>query len=96
MVGGTWVQLHSASGKSPEPGRVYAVYIIHLFMVRSCQIGYYHLVAAIPEVVKGTDFEKVASVFQGAWPRIQRAVDTAGRYGIGVLLDLHCAAGEHF
>lgn len=59
-----------------------------------CQIGYYHLVAAIPDVVKGTDFERVASVFQNAWPRIQNAIDTAGRYGIGVLLDLHCAAGK--
>lgn len=57
------------------------------------QIGYYHLVAAVPDVVKGTAFERVAAVFQGAWPRIQRAIETAGHYGIGVLLDLHCAAG---
>lgn len=58
------------------------------------QIGYYHLVSAIPEVVKGTDFENVAGVFEGAWPRIQKAIDVAGGYGLGVLLDFHCAAGE--
>lgn len=63
-------------------------------MLITHQIGYYHLVSAIPDVVKGTDFESAANVFQGAWERIQRGVDTAGRYGLGVLIDLHCAAGE--
>ncbi|KAJ9109171.1 hypothetical protein QFC21_000500 [Naganishia friedmannii] len=57
-------------------------------------IGYYHLVSAIPEVVNGTDFENVAGVFEGAWSRIQKAIDVAGRYGLGVLLDFHCAAAH--
>jgi glucan 1,3-beta-glucosidase len=51
-------------------------------------------VSAIPDVIKGTDFKDFADVFQGAWQRIQKAVDKAGQYGLGILIDLHCAAGK--
>lgn len=57
------------------------------------QIGYYHLCSVVPDVLKGTDFEPFHDVFDGAWPRIQRAIDTAESYGLGVLVDLHAAAG---
>jgi glucan 1,3-beta-glucosidase len=68
------------------------------------KIGYYHLCGAIPHVLRGTDFEKFQSIFEGAWGRIEKAIETAGRYGFGVLigvcifgreliLDLHAAAG---
>jgi aryl-phospho-beta-D-glucosidase BglC (GH1 family) len=46
-----------------------------------------------PDVLKGTDFAPYASVYEGAWPRILNAIETAGRYGLGVLVDFHAAAG---
>ncbi|OXB33360.1 cytoplasmic protein [Cryptococcus neoformans] len=56
-------------------------------------IAYYHLCGPLPEVLKGTDFEPFRYVFEGAWGRIERAVEMAGSYGLGVLIDLHGAAG---
>jgi glucan 1,3-beta-glucosidase len=50
------------------------------------QIGYYHLVGVYPEMIKGTDFAGLGSVFEGAWTRIVGAISTAERYGIGVLI----------
>jgi len=32
-------------------------------------------------------------VFSGAWQRILGAIETAGRYGMGVMIDLHAAPG---
>ncbi|GMK55779.1 hypothetical protein CspeluHIS016_0208350 [Cutaneotrichosporon spelunceum] len=56
-------------------------------------IGYYHLAGPYPDVLKGTDYAPYAGVYEGAWQRILSAIDTAGRYGLGVLVDLHAAAG---
>ncbi|KLT45307.1 cytoplasm protein [Cutaneotrichosporon oleaginosum] len=56
-------------------------------------IGYYHLAGVCPDVLKGTDYAPYAAVYEGAWPRILNAIETAGRYGLGVLVDLHAAAG---
>ncbi|WWC60250.1 uncharacterized protein I303_102816 [Kwoniella dejecticola CBS 10117] len=56
-------------------------------------ISYYHLCGPLPEVLKGTDFEPFHHIFEGAWGRIKRAIETAGYHGLGVLIDLHGAAG---
>ncbi|GFZ42614.1 hypothetical protein JCM24511_00331 [Saitozyma sp. JCM 24511] len=56
-------------------------------------IGYYHLAAPCPEVLNHTDFEPYRDVFSGAWPRIEKAIQTAASHGLGVLVDLHGAAG---
>ena len=50
------------------------------------QIGFYHLCGAIPDVLKKTPFEQYHAVFEGAWPRIQAAIQKAGQYGIGVFI----------
>ncbi|KZS91157.1 glycoside hydrolase [Sistotremastrum niveocremeum HHB9708] len=57
-------------------------------------IGYYHLAGPYPEILKGTDFNGLGPVFEGAWTRITRAIATAGGYGMGVLIDLHSAVGK--
>ncbi|EIN08135.1 glycoside hydrolase [Punctularia strigosozonata HHB-11173 SS5] len=57
-------------------------------------IGYYHLCGADPSVLPGTDFADFQHVFEGAWPRITAAIESAYRHGIGVLLDLHAAPGK--
>ncbi|WFD33249.1 hypothetical protein MCUN1_000062 [Malassezia cuniculi] len=61
-------------------------------------VGYFHVLAGFQEekvraLLSGTDFEKYADVYQGAWPRIQNAIETARKHNIGVLLDLHSAPG---
>lgn len=50
------------------------------------QIGYYHLADPCPEALDGTEFEPYREVFSGAWSRIQRAIDIAGKRGIGILI----------
>lgn len=50
------------------------------------QIGYYHLYSVDQNVVKGTPFEDFGHVFEGAWPRIFRAIEKASKYEIGVLI----------
>ncbi|KAJ7493284.1 glycoside hydrolase [Mycena galericulata] len=57
-------------------------------------IGYYHLCGADPSVLAGTDFAAFGDVFRGAWARIINAIETAQRFGLGVLLDLHAAPGK--
>ncbi|KIJ52830.1 glycoside hydrolase family 5 protein [Sphaerobolus stellatus SS14] len=57
-------------------------------------IGYYHLYSLSPAVVEDTPFQTLGTVFEGAWPRILQAIQTASRYGIGVLVDLHAAPGK--
>jgi aryl-phospho-beta-D-glucosidase BglC (GH1 family) len=42
----------------------------------------------------GTAFEDVMSVYENSWKRVLRAINTAGAYGIGVLVDLHGAPGS--
>ncbi|EKM57736.1 glycoside hydrolase family 5 protein [Phanerochaete carnosa HHB-10118-sp] len=62
-------------------------------------IGYYHLCGVDPSVLKGTDFENLGDVYQGAWSRITNAIQTANGYGLGVLIGesfghLHAAPGK--
>ncbi|KAG6813861.1 hypothetical protein H0H92_006268 [Tricholoma furcatifolium] len=57
-------------------------------------IGYYHLCGADRSVLSGTAFQDFESVFSGAWSRITKAIETANRYGLGVLIDLHAAPGK--
>ncbi|KAG6814650.1 hypothetical protein H0H93_012740, partial [Arthromyces matolae] len=57
-------------------------------------IGYYHICGVDPSVLSGTTFNDFQSVFSGAWGRITRAIETANKYGLGVLIDLHAAPGK--
>ncbi|KAI6000408.1 glycoside hydrolase family 5 protein [Pisolithus orientalis] len=57
-------------------------------------IGYYHLCGVDPSILRGTDFDGLESIFGGAWSRIVKAIETADRYQIGVLFDLHAAPGK--
>lgn len=57
-------------------------------------IGYYHLCGLDNSILCNTDFHGLEYVFDGAWPRIVSATETAKRYGIGVLFDLHAAPGK--
>ncbi|KIJ11716.1 glucan 1,3-beta-glucosidase [Paxillus involutus ATCC 200175] len=57
-------------------------------------IGYYHLCGIDSSLLQKTDFQGLEEVFQGAWPRLVRAVETAQLHGIGVLFDLHSAPGK--
>lgn len=54
-------------------------------------IGYWSLG---PGFLAGTPFANVADVYQNSWSRVIRAVNWAGHYGIGVLIDLHGAPGS--
>lgn len=54
-------------------------------------IGYWNLG---PDFVQGTPYADVGQVYVNSWPRVIRAVNMAGRYGIGVLVDLHGAVGS--
>lgn len=61
-------------------------------------VGYFHFLAGNPNeqlrsLLKGTDYEKYASVYEGAFARIQRAIESAASRNIGVLVDLHGAPG---
>lgn len=47
-----------------------------------------------PDFCKGTPFENVSDVYQGSWARIVRAINMAGMYGLGVLVDFHGAVGS--
>ncbi|KAG9308207.1 glycoside hydrolase family 5 protein [Chiua virens] len=57
-------------------------------------IGYYHLSSLDRTLLVGTDFHGLDDVFEGAWIRLVRTVETAQLYGIGVLFDLHAAPGK--
>ncbi|KAI0947671.1 hypothetical protein AcW1_009372 [Taiwanofungus camphoratus] len=57
-------------------------------------IGYYHICGADTSVLQGTDFAELGHVYQGAWNRITKALATAQKYGLGVLIDLHAAPGK--
>ncbi|KAG6332793.1 hypothetical protein ID866_6295 [Astraeus odoratus] len=63
-------------------------------MLAADKIGYYHLCALDSSILQHTDFHGLDFVFQGAWPRIVKAVETAQQFGIGVLFDLHAAPGK--
>ncbi|KAJ7065264.1 glycoside hydrolase superfamily [Mycena amicta] len=66
----------------------------HGFNTVRIPIGFYHLCGVDVSVLLGTDFAELAHVFSGAWSRIVKAIETAHRFGLGVLLDLHAAAGK--
>ncbi|KAG5733072.1 hypothetical protein E4T56_gene3536 [Termitomyces sp. T112] len=57
-------------------------------------IGYYHLCGTDPSVLHETPFHDLLPVFSSAWSRITKAIETANRYGLGVLIDLHAAPGK--
>ncbi|KAF8162882.1 glycoside hydrolase family 5 protein [Crassisporium funariophilum] len=54
-------------------------------------IGYWNLG---PDFMAATPFESVAQVYQNCWSRVIRAINQAGKVGIGVLVDLHGAVGS--
>ncbi|KAN0066426.1 Glucan 1,3-beta-glucosidase 3 [Thecaphora frezii] len=61
-------------------------------------VGYFHFVAGHPDqavrsLLRGTDYERHASVYEGALSRIHNAIEKAKSHGIGVLVDLHGAPG---
>jgi glucan 1,3-beta-glucosidase len=57
-------------------------------------ISFYHLAGLDRSLLKGTEFEPFADVYQGAWERIERAFGWADRHGLGVLVDLHAVPGK--
>ncbi|KAH7887222.1 glycoside hydrolase family 5 protein [Phlebopus sp. FC_14] len=57
-------------------------------------IGYYHICGLDDSILNNTDFQGLEDVFSGAWVRLANAVETAQRFGIGVLIDLHSAPGK--
>ena len=54
-------------------------------------IGYFTLG---PQFCKGTEFEKVAPVYEHAWPAVKSLVQRCWARGIGVLLDVHGLPGS--
>jgi len=60
------------------------------------KIGYYHLCRLDNSILRNTDFHGLEHVFEGAWPRIVSAIETAKRYGIGVLFGTHPHLGYGF
>ena len=54
-------------------------------------IGYWNLG---PEYCRGTSYDQISSVYQNSWPRVKRAINMAGKSGLGVLVDLHGAIGS--
>ena len=54
-------------------------------------IGYWNLG---PEYCRDTNYDQVSSVYQNSWPRVKRAINMAGKSGLGVLVDLHGAVGS--
>lgn len=59
-------------------------------------IGYFHFLAGAggaSGLLRGTEYEKYAPVYQGAWGRILQAIEKARAVNIGVLIDLHGAPG---
>ncbi|KAG6845717.1 hypothetical protein H0H87_004983 [Tephrocybe sp. NHM501043] len=54
-------------------------------------VGYWNLG---PSFCKDTPFGEVAEVYANSWPRVERAINWAGEFGMGVLVDLHGAVGS--
>lgn len=54
-------------------------------------IGYWNLG---PDYCKDTPFADASDVYQNSWSRVVRAINMAGKYGLGVLVDLHGAVGS--
>ena len=47
-----------------------------------------------PDFTKGSIFEKYGAAYTNSWPRVRRLIGWAGKYGIGVLVDMHGAYGS--
>lgn len=61
-------------------------------------ISYYHFLPGHPDptvqgLIKGTEYESFATIYQSAFNCIQRTIEKAAQYEIGVLIDLHAAPG---
>ena len=61
-------------------------------------IGYFHFLSGADQgrfssLLKNTEFEKFAPVYQGAWQYILQGIEKARAHNIGVLVDLHGAPG---
>ncbi|KAG7092364.1 hypothetical protein E1B28_008723 [Marasmius oreades] len=54
-------------------------------------IGYWSLG---PAFCLDTPFQGVSQVYGGSWARVMRAIEMAGKAGLGVLVDLHGAVGS--
>lgn len=61
-------------------------------------ISYYHFIPGHPDpnvqaMMKGTEYEFFAPIYQSAFNCIRRTIEKAAQYEIGVLIDLHAAPG---
>lgn len=61
-------------------------------------ISYYHFCSGHPDdsvrsLMKGTEYESFAPIYRAAFACIQRTIEKAAEYEIGVLIDLHAAPG---
>ncbi|KAG8965808.1 Glucan 1,3-beta-glucosidase 3 [Tulasnella sp. 419] len=57
-------------------------------------IGYFHLSGPCgTNVLEGTDYDGFGDVYSSAYSYLKRGIEAAGKHGIGVLVDLHAAAG---
>ena len=61
-------------------------------------VGYFHVMAGsdnaeLRSLLKGTEYAEFAEVYSGAWGRIVRAIETAAKHNIGVLVDVHAVPG---
>lgn len=61
-------------------------------------ISYYHFLPGHPDkqvqsLMKGTEYEPFAAIYQSAFGCIQRVIEKASQHQIGVLIDLHAAPG---
>ena len=57
-------------------------------------IAYFHFCPAIaPHLMQGTEYEPYAEIYRPAADHIKRAIETAKKYDMGVLVDLHGCPG---
>lgn len=59
-------------------------------------IAYFHFLPGSPthsSLMSGTEYERHASAYTNAWPRITAAIEKAAQHDVGVLVDLHGAPG---
>jgi glucan 1,3-beta-glucosidase len=61
-------------------------------------ISYYHFLpghfdGAVRSLMKGTEYEQFAQIYRSAFACIERTIQKAAQYEIGVLIDLHAAPG---
>lgn len=61
-------------------------------------VSYYHFLPGHPDrrtrtLIEGTEYEPSAKIYESAFKSIERTIEMALRYEIGVLIDLHAAPG---